>query len=131
MIDLTLKFGEDLSGNTFTCSNVPDCESNRVDLLVIKKLAEEVENAKIMKRIVFSKKDCELKKLYFDAFDKLPKKGVNNFCMGGIEIVEDDLPSNVMVWEYNKPEHKEMFYYANGKLLKIPKYLYPNSQFAL
>lgn len=117
MKDLILKFGEDISSNTYTCSNMPDCESNRVDLQVIKKFMEEIENTKILREIIFSKQPCELKKIYYAKFDEIQRS--DEIIMGGVLVKEADwMPSNFMMMSFANKNHNEVHLYKDGKLYK-------------
>lgn len=112
---------EELFNNEFTHTTTNESLPD-FDLQVIKKMADEIDTAKILRELAFSKEPCELKKKYYDAIDRLPKKEANNIgeMFGGIRIVEDEnLPENVMVWRYNNPIHNEIFIWKDGKLYKM------------
>jgi len=104
-----------------TYSNA-DSDSCQVDLLVIKKMAEELEHKSILEKICFSKENCELKEKYYKAFNGLPK-AENQYLLGGVQIVEEKiLPPNTMVWRFSNSIDNRIFVYKEGKLYELPKF---------
>lgn len=107
----------DIFNTTGTEAEKP--ESPKFRLIDLLDAIDKIGKKPVLNKMQFcSHPDCKLKRLYFDAFEKLPKVD-KKYIWGGIEIkLNENLPENMMVWNYSNNDIRA-FIYKDNKIYEI------------
>ena len=88
----------------------------REDLFELKEIESMFDSSKIPFELAFSADaDCELKKIYYSEFNKLPK--TDKQLSGGLKIVEDErVPKNTAQLRTYDPKYGNVYFLVGGKI---------------